>query len=61
MKIILNFAFTARSLQDMLTYDPAQRISAKQLLKNPYFDDVDRKKLPAGNYDGTLVLPPRHF
>uniref|UniRef100_A0A1I8EXX0 Protein kinase domain-containing protein n=1 Tax=Wuchereria bancrofti TaxID=6293 RepID=A0A1I8EXX0_WUCBA len=48
-------------LRDMLTYDPAQRISAKQLLKNPYFDDVDRKKLPAGNYDGTLVLPPRYI
>ncbi|OZC11956.1 cell division protein kinase 1 family protein [Onchocerca flexuosa] len=48
-------------LRDMLIYDPAQRISAKKLLKNPYFDDVDRKKLPAGDYDGTLVIPPRHY
>ncbi|MCP9261635.1 CMGC/CDK/CDC2 protein kinase [Dirofilaria immitis] len=47
-------------LRDMLIYDPAQRISAKKLLKNPYFDDVDRTKLPAGDYDGTLVLPPRY-
>uniref|UniRef100_A0A8R1XNQ1 Protein kinase domain-containing protein n=2 Tax=Onchocerca TaxID=6281 RepID=A0A8R1XNQ1_ONCVO len=46
-------------LRDMLIYDPAQRISAKKLLKSPYFDDVDRKKLPAGDYDGTLVIPPR--
>ncbi|VDN94441.1 unnamed protein product [Brugia pahangi] len=48
-------------LRDMLIYDPAQRISAKQLLKNPYFDDVDRKKLPAGNYDGTLHIGEGSF
>ncbi|CAG9529901.1 unnamed protein product [Cercopithifilaria johnstoni] len=45
-------------LQQMLTYDPMQRISAKKLLKDPYFNDVDRTKLPAGDYDGSAV-PPR--
>ncbi|VDN01300.1 unnamed protein product [Thelazia callipaeda] len=44
-------------LRSMLSYDPALRISAKELLKHPYFDDVDRKTLPAGDYCGTLVLP----
>ncbi|EFO23943.2 CMGC/CDK/CDC2 protein kinase [Loa loa] len=46
-------------LQAMLTYDPKKRISAKKLLKDPYFDDVDRTKLPAGDYDGSAVPPRR--
>jgi len=25
----------------MLCYDPAERISAKEALRHPYFDDVD--------------------
>ncbi|KAK6109628.1 Cyclin-dependent kinase 1 [Brugia pahangi] len=45
-------------LKTMLTYNPRERVSAKALLKNPYFNDVDRSKLPAGNYDGSAV-PPR--
>ncbi|KAM3727081.1 Cyclin-dependent kinase [Dirofilaria immitis] len=44
-------------LQAMLTYNPAERISAKKLLKDPYFNDVNREELPAGDYDGTLKLP----
>ncbi|VDK67986.1 unnamed protein product [Onchocerca ochengi] len=45
-------------LQAMLNYDPKARISAKKLLKDPYFNDVDRKKLPAGDFDGSSI-PPR--
>ncbi|EJW82829.1 CMGC/CDK/CDC2 protein kinase [Wuchereria bancrofti] len=45
-------------LKTMLAYNPKERVSAKALLKNPYFNDVDRSKLPAGNYDGSAV-PPR--
>ncbi|OZC10812.1 kinase domain protein [Onchocerca flexuosa] len=44
-------------LRTMLSYDPKARISAKKLLKDPYFNDVDRKKLPAGDFDGSI--PPR--
>ncbi|MCP9266462.1 Cyclin-dependent kinase 1 [Dirofilaria immitis] len=47
-------------LQAMLTYNPAERISAKKLLKDPYFNDVNREELPAGDYDGTLKLPSGH-
>uniref|UniRef100_A0A0R3RH57 Protein kinase domain-containing protein n=1 Tax=Elaeophora elaphi TaxID=1147741 RepID=A0A0R3RH57_9BILA len=43
----------------LLTYDPAKRASAKQLLKHPYYSDVDRSKLPAPDYDGTLPMPHR--
>ncbi|MCP9266463.1 Cyclin-dependent kinase 1 [Dirofilaria immitis] len=42
----------------MLNYDPNERTSAKKLLKDPYFNDVDRKKLPAGDFDGSSI-PPR--
>ncbi|VDN27127.1 unnamed protein product [Gongylonema pulchrum] len=42
-------------LREMLAYDPAERISAKRLLKRSYFDDVDRSTLPAGNYDGSTM------
>nr|ACO14721.1 Cell division control protein 2 homolog [Caligus clemensi] len=40
-------------LQSMLHYDPAKRISAKQALKHPYFDNLDKHALPAkpGEYD----------
>ncbi len=41
----------------MFVYDPAGRISAKAILKHRFFDDLDKKSLPAGDYDGTLVLP----
>jgi cyclin-dependent kinase 1 len=30
-----------------LIYDPAKRISAKQALQHPYFDDLDKNDLPA--------------
>ncbi|VIO85896.1 cell division control protein 2 homolog, putative [Brugia malayi] len=33
-------------VQKMLTYEPEKRISAKQLLIDSYFADVDRTKLP---------------
>uniref|UniRef100_A0A914CWV6 Protein kinase domain-containing protein n=1 Tax=Acrobeloides nanus TaxID=290746 RepID=A0A914CWV6_9BILA len=44
-------------LQDMLIYDPAARISTKDILKSPYFKNLDKRILPAGDYDGTLILP----
>ena len=41
----------------MLIYDPAKRISAKQALQHPYFDDLDKSDLPAkpGQFD--IPLP----
>ncbi|VDK67989.1 unnamed protein product [Onchocerca ochengi] len=44
-------------LKAMLAYNPEERVSAKKLLKDPYFNDIDRKKLPARNYDGTSKFP----
>ncbi|CAG9529902.1 unnamed protein product [Cercopithifilaria johnstoni] len=43
-------------LKAMLSYDPAQRISAKQLLQHPYFNDIDRSKLVACDYAPVLNL-----
>lgn len=40
----------------MLIYDPALRVTAKKILHHPYFDDLDKTKMPAGAYDGTLQL-----
>ncbi|XP_067908553.1 cyclin-dependent kinase 1 [Heterodontus francisci] len=34
-------------LAKMLVYDPARRISAKEALRHPYFDDLDKSSLPA--------------
>lgn len=34
-------------LQAMLVYDPIHRISARAALQHPYFDDLDKTKLPA--------------
>lgn len=31
-------------LNRMLTYDPCKRISAKQAMNHPYFDDLDKSK-----------------
>ncbi|VDN05166.1 unnamed protein product [Thelazia callipaeda] len=45
------------SSMQMLIYNPQERITAKELLKSSYFDDIDRKKLLDSKYDGTLVLP----
>mgnify|MGYP002380833779 FL=1 len=30
----------------MLRYAPQERISAKEALKHPYFDDLDKTKYP---------------
>ncbi|XP_040578801.1 cyclin-dependent kinase 1 [Lepeophtheirus salmonis] len=40
-------------LQEMLHYDPAKRITGKQALKHPYFDNLDKYALPAkpGEYE----------
>ena len=37
----------------MLVFDPSKRISAKQAIQHPYFDDLDKMELPAkpGQYD----------
>uniref|UniRef100_A0A9J2PT86 Protein kinase domain-containing protein n=1 Tax=Ascaris lumbricoides TaxID=6252 RepID=A0A9J2PT86_ASCLU len=40
----------------MLIYDPGKRIAAKTILKDAYFDDLDKKTLPAGDYSGELSL-----
>ena len=32
--------------QKMLRYAPQERISAKEALKHPYFDDLDKTKYP---------------
>lgn len=37
-------------LEKMFVYDPAHRISAKVAIKHPYFDDLDKTKLPSYNY-----------
>merc|ERR1719346_241626 len=46
-------------LEEMLVYDPAKRISAKKALSHPYFDDLDKMKLPAkpGEYEITIPKP----
>ena len=46
-------------LEEMLVYDPAKRISAKKALSHPYFDDLDKMKLPAkpGEYETTIPKP----
>lgn len=37
-------------LREMLIYNPTQRISAVEALEHPYFDDLNRAKIPI-NYD----------
>jgi len=39
-------------LRKMLIYDPHRRISAKASLIHPYFNDLDKTKLPAYNFNG---------
>ncbi|CAD5219974.1 unnamed protein product [Bursaphelenchus okinawaensis] len=46
-------------LLKMFEYDPMNRISTRDILNHPYFDDLDASKLPAGNYRGKLQLPDR--
>jgi len=43
-------------LSKMFVYNPTDRISAKAMLRHPYFSDLDKNSLPAGMYDGTLIL-----
>ena len=41
----------------MLTFDPAKRISAKQCLQHPYFDDLDKMELPAKPGEFEIPVP----
>lgn len=46
----------------MLVYDPAERITAKDVLKHPYFDDLDKSALPAAKFVDplqALILPSK--
>lgn len=36
-------------LQKMLTYNPSKRISAREALNHPYFEDLDKTILPTSN------------
>lgn len=36
-------------LQKMLTYNPPKRISAREAMTHPYFDDLDKSTLPAAS------------
>lgn len=48
-------------LLKMLIYNPTDRISAKEILKHSYFEDLDKSRLPAGDYDGALILPDENI
>ena len=37
------------SLQQMLIYNPGNRITAKAALRHKYFDDLDKSSLPASS------------
>lgn len=43
-------------LYKTIIYDPIKRISTKDILSHPYFNDLDTTKLPAGDYRGELHL-----
>ena len=40
-------------LEKCLIYDPSKRLTAKQAILHPYFDDLDKNSLPAkpGEYE----------
>lgn len=39
-----NCVFLSWTMQKMLKYDPAERISAKAALEHPYFDSLDKSQ-----------------
>uniref|UniRef100_A0A0N4Z9R1 Protein kinase domain-containing protein n=1 Tax=Parastrongyloides trichosuri TaxID=131310 RepID=A0A0N4Z9R1_PARTI len=43
-------------MEKMLVYEPSLRIDMKSALNHPYFDDLDRRALPAGDWRGKLIL-----
>uniref|UniRef100_A0A0K0FPH2 Cyclin-dependent kinase 1 (inferred by orthology to a human protein) n=1 Tax=Strongyloides venezuelensis TaxID=75913 RepID=A0A0K0FPH2_STRVS len=43
-------------LQDMLIYDPQNRANVKDILKHNFFNDLDKKKLPCGDYNGDIFI-----
>ncbi|XP_071829728.1 cyclin-dependent kinase 1-like [Apostichopus japonicus] len=43
-------------LEEMLIYNPAKRISAKQALKHPYFDDLDKSTLPSSQFQSPFSV-----
>lgn len=43
-------------LASMLIYEPNNRIDMKRALKHHYFDDLNKSALPAGDWDGDLIL-----
>jgi hypothetical protein len=42
----------------MLVFNPMHRISAKAILKHPYFANLDKSTCPVGAWDGELQLDP---
>ncbi|VDM49108.1 unnamed protein product [Toxocara canis] len=52
----VGLVYGSNMFQKMLIYDPGKRIAAKTVLKDPYFDDLDKETLPAGAFDGELSL-----
>jgi serine/threonine protein kinase len=47
-----------RLLEDLLTYDPRERIVGKDAVNHPYFDSLDRESIGKGPIPGTPAPPP---
>uniref|UniRef100_A0AC35U4B1 Protein kinase domain-containing protein n=1 Tax=Rhabditophanes sp. KR3021 TaxID=114890 RepID=A0AC35U4B1_9BILA len=43
-------------LNDLLVYEPNSRCDMRKALRHPYFNSLDKTRLPAGDWDGELVL-----
>uniref|UniRef100_A0A0K0EEN2 Protein kinase domain-containing protein n=1 Tax=Strongyloides stercoralis TaxID=6248 RepID=A0A0K0EEN2_STRER len=43
-------------LRQMLIYDPVKRADVKYVLKHKYFTDLDKSKLPYGNFNGDILV-----
>jgi serine/threonine protein kinase len=41
--------------QAMLIYDPAARMTAKEILQHAYFDNLDKSALPASKFKDQFV------